>query len=516
MLRLISILTLEDCMSHELLTPREMAEADRLSIAAGPFDGPALMERAGAAVAAVVLKRFPAASRVDVFCGPGNNGGDGYVIARLFAEAGVTVGLWRSGAPRPGTDAAGAAAACQLNAQPIEDFTPAPGSVVVDALFGAGLSKPIEGKLAAVMERLTASDVPVVAVDLPSGISGDSGAVLGTAIKADLTVTFFRKKPGHLLLPGRLHCGETIVADIGIRPDVLSGIGPSAFENGPALWRGAFPAPAIDTHKYARGHVGVFSGGPSSTGAARLSATGAARAGAGAVTLLSPSNALQVNAAHLTSTILRKAGSLEEVEAFLKERKPAALLFGPGLGLHSKVGDFALELIAASIGLVGAIVFDADALTAISHRRADFFAAAHKSAAPYLVMTPHEGEFRRIFPELADDASLSKLDRARRAAAAANATLILKGPDTVIATPDGRAAINSNGTPWLATAGSGDVLAGICAGLLAQRMPPFEVACAAVWLHAEAASRFGPGLIAEDIPGLLPQVLAELLDGRHA
>jgi hydroxyethylthiazole kinase-like uncharacterized protein yjeF len=467
------------------------------------------MRRAGAAVAAVVLERYPAALAADVLCGPGNNGGDGYVVAKLLSDAGMPVRLWTLGKPRPGTDAAIAAAESPVKPRSLSGFSPTPGSVVIDALFGAGLSKTIGGDAAKAIGKCNAASVPVVAVDLPSGVSGGSGNILGTAFKADTTVTFFRKKPGHLLQPGREFCGETTVAQIGIGPPVLDRIRPTCFENTPALWGGDFPRPATDTHKYARGHVGVFSGGPSSTGAARLSAGAAARAGAGAVTLLSPGNALQVNAAHLTSIILRKADSPDEVAEWLADRKPGAVVFGPGIGLQDSVGDFALKLIAASAGIVRHIVFDADALTHLSRRRDEFLSAFRAQGAPQFVLTPHEGEFARVFPELAGDKSLSKLDRARKAAALAGATVILKGPDTVIAAPDGRAAINANAAPWLATAGSGDVLAGIAAGLLSQGMPSFEAACAAVWLHAEAGSRFGPGLIAEDLPDLLPPLLRD-------
>ncbi len=501
--------------TYQLLTPLEMAEADRLAIAAGPFDGMALMRRAGASVAAVVLHRYPAATVVHVLCGPGNNGGDGYVVARLLQEAGVAVTVWRAGMPRPGTDAATAASECNAPIADIAGFEPGPGSLVVDALFGAGLSKPLTGEAARAVERCAHASIPVLAVDLPSGVSGLSGAVLGSAFNAEVTVTFFRKKPGHLLYPGRAHCGDTILADIGIPPDVLERIRPVCFENGPALWLRSFPRPADDTYKYARGHVGVFSGGQAATGAARLSAMAAARAGAGAVTMLSPADALPANAAHLTSIILRKADTLEDVEAFLAERKPAALVFGPGLGTGEKFGEFALKLITASAGLVRHIVFDADAFTLFSSQRDAFFLTSRTAGAPGLVLTPHEGEFRRLFPDIASDDRLTKVDKARRAAEQAHATVVLKGPDTVIAAMDGRAAINSNGTPWLATAGSGDVLSGIIAGLLAQGMAPFEAACASVWLHAEAGSRFGPGLIADDLPGLIPPLLRDLLSARN-
>jgi len=498
-------------MGFELLTPEEMGQADRLAIKAGPFDGMDLMRRAGAAVAAVVLERDPAAVAADILCGPGNNGGDGYVAARLLQQAGMTVRVWALGKPKKGTDAAIAAAECPPKPKPLSQFSPMAGAVVVDALFGAGLSKAIEGDAASAIDACNAAGVPVVAVDLPSGVSGDSGKVLGAAFRAQTTVTFFRKKPGHLLYPGRDLCGETIVADIVIPADVLAAIAPASFENTPALWREKFPRPSADTYKYARGHVGVLSGGPSSTGAARLSARSAARAGAGAVTLLSPGNALQVNAAHLTSIILRKADAIDDIATWLGERKPAALVFGPGLGLGDKVGNLALDLIKASKGLVRHIVLDADALTHLALRRAAFLKAFKTKGAPDIVLTPHDGEFARVFPELARDESLSKLDRARRAAALARATVILKGPDTVIASPDGRAAINANAAPWLATAGSGDVLAGMTAGLLAQGMPHFEAACAAVWLHGEAGSNFGPGLIAEDLPDLLPPLLRNIL-----
>ena len=447
-------------LAFEILTPDEMAKADRLTIKSGLVDGIGLMRRAGQAVAAVILERFPEAAGVAVLAGPGNNGGDGYVIADELRRAGVDVTLWRAEPPRRGTDAAIAAAECTVPPRPLADFAPEPGWLVVDALFGAGLARALDGVYAEAIGKLDAAGSRIVAVDLPSGVSGLSGEVLGSAPRAEMTVTFFRKKPGHLLQPGRAYCGETIVADIGIRADVLAAIGSTLAENNPHNWLHLLPSPALDTHKYARGHVGVFSGGPSATGAARLSAMAAARAGAGAVTLLSPANALAVNAAHLTSIILKKAESMDDVVEFMDARKPGALVFGPGLGTHAKVGRFALDLIAAAAGLVGAVVFDADGLTVLAAERDAFFAAARQADAPALVLTPHEGEFRRLFPDLAANAELSKLDRARQAAAMANATVIYKGPDTVIAAPDGRAAINSNGTPLLATAGSGDVLVG--------------------------------------------------------
>lgn len=494
-------------MPHEIPTPFEMAEIDRAAIAAGPFDGYGLMRNAGAAVAREVLRRYPAATRVDVLCGPGNNGGDGYVVARLLAEAGMNVAVWAAGAPKPGTDAALAAADCPLPASAFADYSPEPGTVVVDALFGAGLARPLDISFADTFRSILDVGIPVVAVDLPSGVSGRTGEAVGPHLEADVTVTFVRKKPGHLLYPGRLFCGETVVAHIGI-PDRLIG-DTELTENVPDTWLGDLAMPIAWTHKYMRGHVAVFSGGPASTGAARLSAMAAARSGSGAVTVLSPAGALQVNAAHLTSIMLKRVDEVIDAISFLNDRKVRAAVLGPGFGDTNRLRETAVAILE-TVERPLTLVLDADAFTAFADAPASLFTAARASKAQ-VVLTPHDGEFARLFPDIARDGSLSKVDRVRAAAARVHATVVLKGPDTVIADRDGRAAINANGSPWLATAGSGDVLAGIIAGLAAQLMPSFAASCAAVWIHAEAGSRFGPGLIAEDMPGLLPPVLKELL-----
>lgn len=505
-------------MSNEILSPAEMAEADRLTISAGPRDGIGLMRNAGAAVAAVVLAHFPAARRVHVLCGPGNNGGDGYVVARILGDSAVDVLLWASSSPKAGSDAALAASECQVRPRPLSEFAAETGSVVVDALYGAGLSKLLSGDAARAVEVATELNLPVVAVDLPSGVSGESGQILGQAFRARFTVTFARKKPGHLLLPGRGMCGELVLADIGIGDEIVAQLEPRTFENAPSLWLESFPIPAVDTHKYRRGHVGVFSGGPPATGAARLSALAAARSGAGAVTVLSPANAVQVNAAHLTSIMLKKADSIGDVKDFIGGRRPSAFVLGPGFGVGEKTRDFALGVLAneeRQDGRVDGLVLDADGISSFRDTPKVLFEAARRPNAPALVLTPHEGEFARLFADIAGDKNLSKLAKARAAAAGAGAIVVYKGADTVIAAPDGRAAINGNGGPWLATAGSGDVLSGIIAGFLAQGMPAFEAACAAVWIHAEAGSRFGPGLIAEDLPLALVPVLRELAECRN-
>ncbi len=486
----------------ELLTAEEMGRADRLTIEGG-VAGTRLMENAGRAVADEVVRRFPDAGRVAVLCGPGNNGGDGFVAARHLTEKGYAVSLGLAGDPARLPD--DAAAMARLWAGAIEPLTVellARADVVVDAIFGAGLARPIEGELAALIEAVNGSGLPVVAVDVPSGIDGTTGAVRGVAIRALATVTFFRLKPGHLLLPGREFCGEVSVADIGIEASVLDVICPRAFVNKPALWLAHFPWPKPESHKYARGHAVVVSGPVWSTGAARLGARGALRAGAGLVTVASPRDALQVNAGALTAIMVRPVDDAAELTALLADERKNAVMMGPGAG----VGEHLRSLVLAALASEAAVVLDADALTSFAEGPDTLFAAIKARATP-VAMTPHEGEFARLFGTMQQG---SKLDQARAAAARSGATLVLKGSDTVVAAPDGRASINATTSPWLATAGTGDVLAGMVVGMLAQRMQGFEAASAAVWMHGAAARDFGPGLIAEDLPETLPKVLREL------
>ena len=490
----------------ELLTAEEMGRADALAIAGG-VAGATLMENAGRAVAEEVARRFPDAGTVAVLCGPGNNGGDGFVAARHLRERGYKVRLGFDGdEARLPEDASAMARRYTGTREQLGDGLLAGADVVVDALFGAGLARPLEGKLARLIDSVNASSLPVIAIDVPSGIDGTTGEVRGTAIRATATVTFFRRKPGHLLLPGRLYCGAVRLADIGIPASVLSEIAPKTFANEPALWRGAFPWPGLESHKYARGHAIVVSGPVDSTGAARLGARGALRLGAGLVTVASPRDALQVNAAALTAIMVREAGDARGLEALLTDRRKNAVLVGPGAG----VGDRVKAMVLAALHADAAVVLDADALTSFAGDPGALFAAIAAHAGP-VVLTPHDGEFSRLFPDLA--ATLPKLERARTGAARAGAILVLKGADTVVAAPDGTASINATTSPFLATAGSGDVLAGMILGLLAQAMPAFEAASAAVWLHGAAAIDFGPGLIAEDLPEILPKVLQDLLGG---
>ncbi len=498
-------------MMHRLLSIAQMRDADRATIAGGT-PGLALMERAGAAVAARARSAFPEAREILVLCGPGNNGGDGFVAVRLLSEEGLHVSVALLG-PREALagDAAAAAAGWSGPVIPVMDAEPERADLVIDALFGAGLSRDLDGEAAAIVTRVNESRRPVLAVDVPSGIDGDSGATRGVAIRARETVTFAARKPGHLLLPGRGHCGRVSVADIGIPDEVMAAIGSTLFGNEPSLWHDAFPRPAPDTHKYARGHALVLSGDHTHTGAARLVARGALRAGAGAVTLASPRGALAVNAAHLTAIMLAACDEPDELDALLGDKRITAVALGPGLG----VGERTRALVKSAAKAGRGLVLDADALTSFSGEA--YTLGAICTLAHDCVWTPHHGEMTRLF-EAAEgilDAP-SKVESARRAATIARCVVIYKGGDSVIAAPDGRAAITGNATPWLATAGSGDVLAGLVAGLLAQGMPAFEAACAAVWIHGEAGTRFGAGLIAEDIPEAVPGVLAGLSCGTFA
>jgi hydroxyethylthiazole kinase-like uncharacterized protein yjeF len=495
----------------ELLSNAEMAEADRLTIAGG-IAGIDLMERAGSAVAEAVADRHVRASRgarVTVVAGPGNNGGDGFVAARVLAERGYAVKVLLLGdASRLKGDAATAAKRWTgvLVAAGAEELAGA--EVVIDALFGAGLDRPVEGLPRRLIEAINAQAAPVVAVDLPSGINGTSGAVMGVAANATHTVTFFRKKPGHVLLPGRLHCGSVSVADIGIPAAVLERIAPKTWENVPALWRARFPVPRLTGHKYDRGHAVVVSGPSWSTGAARLAARGALRAGAGLVTIASPREALAINAATNLAIMVRPVDGAGELTKFFADQRLSALALGPGLG----VGEATCEMVLAALSGDRAVVLDADAITSFASDPQRLARALLARADRATILTPHEGEFSRYFNLLDERTEVgSKLERARFAAALSGAVVLIKGGDTVVAAPDGRASIAANAPAYLATAGAGDVLTGIATGLLGQGMPPFEAACAAVWLHGEAAAAFGPGLIAEDLSEALPGVYRALL-----
>lgn len=501
----------EQSGASRLLTTQAMAAVDAAAIRGGT-PGIDLMRAAGDAVAQAAQRLCAEGACVLVLCGPGNNGGDGFVAARLLSKAGRRVEVRLLG--RREALSGDAALAADGWTGPLGE---APGDddlagydLVIDALFGAGLSRDLDGDARALVERINAAGRPVLSVDVPSGIDGNTGAVRGVAVRADETVTFVAFKPGHVLEPGRSLCGRLRLAEIGAGEAALAAglaIGPRTDRNGPELWQARFPVLGAGSHKYTRGHALVLSGPAFRTGAARLAARAALRIGAGLVTLASPASALPENAAHLTAIMLRACENADDLDDMLTDERLNVVLAGPGLGTGAATREFVA--VAASAGR--ALVLDADALTSFKGE-AEALAGHIAEGEAQAVLTPHAGEFARLFSDTdAVEEGIGKLEAARRAAALVGAVVVLKGADTVVAAPDGRAAINDHASPNLGTAGSGDVLAGLVAGLLAQGMEPFEAACAAVWLHGDAGLRHGPGLIAEDIPELMPMVLAGLL-----
>ncbi len=493
----------------ELYSVEQMYKADALTIDGG-VPGTVLMDRAGRAVANVAAD-LCAGGRILVLCGPGNNGGDGFIAARALSErneAGwrypfdLRVALLGDVSALEGDAKWAAEQWLEMPEASIEPLTMASigeADLIIDALFGAGLARPIDGPLGDIIGAVNdKSQCTVVSVDVPSGVDGNTGAVKGVAVKADRTVTFHRMKPGHLLMPGRDRCGPVDCADIGISEDATPSLGIQTFHNCPDLWRSVFRRSASEDHKYSKGHAVVFSGGPGKTGAARLAAVAALRAGAGLVTVAAPFAALGELSAQLTSVMTMEVDQVETVQKLLADDRNNAIAIGPGFGLAGVTKDYVLTL----LDFGRAALLDADALTAFVDGPGQLF----ERAGTNTVITPHMGEFGRLFPDL-KGLEDGRVAAARRAAERLGGTVVLKGPDTVIACHDGRAAINANAPASLATAGSGDVLAGIITGLLAQNMPPWEAACAGVWLHGACGQHLGHGLIAEDLPWALPDVL---------
>ncbi len=460
---------------NELLTPAEMGRADALAAAAG-VSGSSLMERAGWAVARAARRFGPC--RTLVLCGPGNNGGDGYVAARLLDAAGWPVRVAALAPPRPGSDAARAAAAWDGPSAPFEPAEAGRAELVIDAVFGAGLAREVDGLVA---DTLAAAS-RILAVDVPSGVDGGTGAVRGRAAQAVCTVTFFRRKPGHCLLPGRDLCGRIVLAEIGLPAAVLDAIRPRTAANDPALWQ--LPQLPASTQKYTRGYVSVL-GGAGMTGAAQLAAAAARHGGAGMVTIVAPGHAARYS--HVPAGLIVND---EPLDGLLADERRTTWVCGPGLGQDTARAQLP-QLLAAG----RRVVADADALGAHAGHPEALRGAA--------VLTPHEGEFAKLFGPSGQD----RLGAARAAARRVDAVVLLKGSDTVIAAPDGRAAVNGTGTPALATAGAGDVLSGLIAALLAGGMPAWEAACAGAWLHGRAGEMLGVGLVAEDLPPSIARAL---------
>lgn len=482
-----------------LLTCAEMAAADAATIAGGT-PGSALMEAAGKAVATAVSERYRR-QPVVVLCGPGNNGGDGFVAARYLQSAAwpVRLGLLGELGKLKG-DAAWAASQWQGATEPASLELLDNRPIVIDALFGAGLTRSVDGVAASLIAKMGRAACPVVAVDVPSGLHGDTGLVMGSAPRADTTVTFFRAKPGHYSVDGLRLCGDLKIAEIGIPASVLAAIAPRLWRNEPALW--PLRRQALADHKYARGHLTIL-GGAIATGAARLAALAGRRSGAGLATIVSPSEVMPVYQAAEPGNLVVAADDREGFARLATDQRRNVFLIGPGAGVNERTRG----AVFAALATRRAVLLDADAITVFADRPTQLFEVV---GGP-LLLTPHDGEFRRLFPDLADVPG--KVEQVRQAARRSGATVLLKGPDTVIAAPDGRAVVNVHAPSSLATAGAGDVLAGIAGGLMAQGLTPLAAGAAAAWLHGESAYRFErPGLIAEDLIEGLPQALAAAMN----
>lgn len=486
-------------MRNAILGTHDIARCDRFAMAHG-VAGTELMEAAGAAVTEAIERRWAARPTLILF-GPGNNGGDGYVVARHLAAHGwpVTLASLVDIEQLKG-DARWACQHWPGEVRPAEAVDPTAFALIVDAMFGAGLSRGLDGLAADLVRQCNQSDAVRVAIDLPSGLSGDLVALDGPVFEADLSVTFHRLKPAHVLQAGRTFCGDVVCAEIGIPDGWQAQVQPVARENVPGLWQRALPESGAGTHKHEKGRLAVFSGPAGSTGAARLAAMAGLRSGAGLVTVLSPASAMAENAEQLTAIMLREMG--EPAAQALCALRAGAAVMGPAYG----TGPVTREHVLDALGGKAPLVLDADALSSFEHHGTDLFVALRRDD----VLTPHVGEFRRLFPGLLEDAQ-NKIEAVRLAAEMAGCVVLLKGPDTVVSAPGQIPVVNRHASPTLATAGSGDVLAGLIAGLVVQGMDAFLATCAAAWLHGDAGLRLGSGLVAED----LPQALAHSLAYRH-
>ena len=484
-----------------------MRAADAAAINAGT-PGTVLMERAGKAVADEAERMARTSSRIVVLCGPGDNGGDGFVAARLLARRGwrVELGLLGERAVLPG-DAKLASEGYAGPVSPAGALALKGAGLIVDALFGAGLSRALDGQARALVEAINASGAPVLSVDMPSGLDTDTGDIMGVAPQATRTVTFHRLKPCHVLLPGSALCGDVRLHDIG-----LSALGPGHMRLiGPDDFRRAHRPRAPQDHKYARGAALVLSGAAHRTGAARLAAEAALRVGAGIVAIAAEGASVAANSAHVSAIMVEPFDGLPGFARLIEDERRKAVLIGPGAG----VGEATRGYVRAALAQKRALVIDADALTSFAGQLDDL--AAHiAEQGGKAVLTPHEGEFARLFagaPEVLT--AKGKIERARAAARACRGVVLYKGADTLIAAPDGRVGIAWRSPASLATAGSGDVLAGLIVGLMAQGAPAFEAACAAAWAHARCAERAGEGLIADDLARHIGPVVGAL-NGRTA
>lgn len=488
---------------YEVLDVERMRKADAFAVQSG-VPSLTLMDRAGSGVAHAIMRRW-APRPVAVLCGPGNNGGDGYVTARLLAAQGWPVTLFQlGGRSRLQGDSAHMAQRWTGEVKPLDAFRPDGFEMVLDALFGAGFSRPLDGDARAAVSAANAAALVRVAVDVPSGVNGDSSEAEGVVFDAALTVTFHRLKPAHLFEPARSLCGEIVCADIGIPPDWQAGAPPLARLSNLAELALPDMSHQSAAHKHQRGRLCVLSGGSGATSAARLSAEAGLAMGAGLVTLLCPPSSL-IEASAVALPVMTRALRENSFAEALAHHRASACVLGPGAGLGERLKNRVLEALETGIPLV----LDADALSVFADAPSRLMDALHANT----VLTPHAGEFERLFPGLLGE-SASPIEAAVRAAKLSGANVLLKGPASVIAAPTGKAIVNAHASARLATAGSGDVLAGMIGGLMAQGIAPFEAATCAAWLHGQAGFLLPPGENAQDLMGQIPVVWGAALDER--
>ncbi|WP_300647089.1 NAD(P)H-hydrate dehydratase [Paenalcaligenes sp.] len=492
-------------MMDSILDTEQMYAADRAAIARG-ISAYSLIDRAGVAAAEQIHVRWPT-GKILVLCGPGNNGGDGYRLASQLHRWGRAVRVMEYAPQRArSAEAQAHREQCLVALEPLDETAFEAADIVVDALLGMGLQRPLSAALQTVLQSLQASSASICAIDVPTGIDGNGRCWAEAPLQAALTITFFRKKLAHVLAPSRFLCGEIKVVDIGLCEEDVTP--PSyLYENQPALWQSAIPSPQPLQHKYQRGAALVY-GGSEMTGAARLSALACARAGAGATTIACASDVWAIYAQSMQSVMVKRWHSLSQAAALSHSSTYQTVLIGPGLAPEPSTQELVMRGLLQT--QASSWVVDAGALTAFASQPESLFEGIHTSAAQ-VVLTPHEGEFARLFPDLALHSNQkNKVERARQAAARSGAIVLLKGSDTVVASPDGRAAVQTQSSPYLASAGSGDVLAGMMTGLLAQGMSPWLAANMAVWMHSQAGLILGAGLIAEDLVQSIPTIWQQI------
>jgi len=489
----------KNILNHAILSCKHHRDLDKKTIKKF-LPGYKLMENAGGEIFKIIKKKFKKKNKIKILCGPGNNGGDGFVVAKLLKENGyLNVDLFSLLAKKElKGDAKLAANNFNGKLKSFSNFKVSSDDLIIDGLFGSGLKKNISGNLKRIIEKINLKKPYCISIDIPSGINGDTGEIQGIAIQSKDTITFTRRKPGHLLTPGKEYCGNLITVDIGINLKNL-GFKPKIFENHPDNWKNNFPWPNQKSHKYTRGYSLIICG-EKMTGASRLAARGAARIGCGLICLGVPRKAFNIYATENPIALIEKVEDEKDLNALFKDKRINTILIGPGLGISHKK----LKLILKTVKEKGrTIVLDADAL------KNNFKKIVSKNKTR-IVITPHQGEFSQVLKSLKIKNTKNKFLSANGFVKKTKINLILKGNITIISSQDGRISINTNTSPFLATGGSGDVLAGMITGLIAQKMDIFNACCAAVWIHGEIGKLKGPGLIAEDLPEMIPKVLKKI------